>query len=115
MINFKGSGSLDVSTGAPQLPDDGLQRAKNVGLDTKGHITLRRGSYKLGVVATSSAKEIFDFMIEQGGDRYYFASDGSIYKNESLTEELYDSNGLLLSDVNGVQFMVISEDSVNEL
>jgi hypothetical protein len=52
-------------------------------------------------VALSSANEVFDFIIEYGGDRYYFAEDGSIYKNEFQVENLLDSNGLQLYDVNG--------------
>jgi hypothetical protein len=108
MIDFKTSGSLDISTGSSQLPDNGLQRAKNVNLDSRGHITLRRGSFRVGKVANSGAGETFDFLIEQGGDRYYFAADGSVYKNEFQTEALFDSDELILHDVNGVELMVVA-------
>jgi hypothetical protein len=115
MIDFKTSGSLDISTGSSQLPDNGLQRAKNVNLGTRGHITLRRGSFRVGKVANSQSDETFDFLIEQGGDRYYFTADGSIYKNEFQTEALFDSDELQLYDVNGNSLFVISEGSANEL
>jgi hypothetical protein len=102
-IHFKTSGSLDIATGPPQLPDDGLQRAKNVNLDTTGDIKLRRGSHKIGIVTTNDVT--IDFLIEHGGDRYYFDTDGNIYINEAtdagapvMYEGLFDSNELRLLD-----------------
>jgi hypothetical protein len=108
MIDFKTSGSLDIATGSSQLPDNGLQRAKNVNLGTRGHITLRRGSFKL---SDDYAFDTVDFIIEQGGDRYMFDTDGRIYRNElSISvayEDLFDSNSLQLYDSGEVKLLAI--------
>jgi hypothetical protein len=86
---FKPSGSLDVATEQPDLPEqtqqngdvisNALARCKNLRLDQTGVIKTRDGSSKvnttaLGVTAISR-------IIEQAGVRYVFAGS-TIYRNE---------------------------------
>jgi hypothetical protein len=112
---FKPRGALNIQSDPSQIPDDQMQRCKNLNLETRGMVELRRGSWKLGSVAFSYHSDTFDFMIEHGGDRYYFATDGSIYKNEFSTESLFDSNGLQLYDVNEIELMATLGTGENAL
>lgn len=80
MILFKPNGSLDITTDPTDLPDNGLQRCKNLKLDQIGIVTLRDGSYKLNGTAMIGT---MDFIIEQGGNRYCFGGQ-YIYRNETL-------------------------------
>jgi hypothetical protein len=80
MILFKPSGSLDIATDPSDLPDDGMQRCKNLRLDEKGVLKLRDGSYKLNDTELIGT---MDFVIEQGGNRYILGGK-YIYRNETL-------------------------------
>ena len=80
MIVFKPIGSLDITTDPCDLPDEGMQRCKNLRMDENGVLKLRDGSYKLNSTAMAGT---MDFIIEQGGNRYVFGGQ-YIYKNESL-------------------------------
>jgi len=80
MIIFKPLGSLDITTDPCDLPDEGMQRCKNLRLDENGVLKIRDGSYKLNSTALSGT---MDFIIEQGGNRYILGGK-YIYKNESL-------------------------------
>lgn len=78
-ILFTPNGSLDVSTDSADLPDDGMQRCKNMRLDQDGKAIVRDGSTKLNAVAIGTP--IYR-IIEQGGTRYSFAST-IIYSDET--------------------------------
>jgi len=80
MIIFKPLGSLDIATHASDLPDDGMQRCKNLRLDETGVLKLRDGSFKLNSTAIAGTP---NFIIEQGGVRYIFGGK-YIHRDETL-------------------------------
>ena len=122
MPAWKPNGTLNISTAATDLPDDGMQRCRNLSVDRTGRLDTRPGSTKFGSQLDTAA----NLLIEQAGARYAFAGT-KIYQDEGvigsgftdaqwsgIKYNAFNDTTLQVFALNGTDRKRVSSGAVNE-